>query len=116
MDRRRSAGVIGRNRELGTVAESRAPSARNSLSDPTTGGVTSTPHVLLSPDGRKLLINTLGARGPFWSPDSKFVAFGVGNQLKKIDSSGGSPQILCTVQNTVASGAWNREGKIVFGS
>src|SRR5215472_9459044 len=113
-----------------------APETRFQI--PLPEGVTSTPHVLVSPDGRKLLINTLGvqglwirdldalewrhlpdtfgARAPFWSPDSKFVAFGVANQLKKIDISGGSPQILCTVQNTVASGAWNREGKIVFGS
>jgi eukaryotic-like serine/threonine-protein kinase len=108
------------------------------LEIPLPEGVSSVLYAPLSPDGRKLLINTLGAQGlfvrdldalewrhlpdtsgaaaPFWSPDSKFVAFGIGNQLKKIDISGGPPQILCTVQNSVASGVWNREGKIVFGS
>jgi eukaryotic-like serine/threonine-protein kinase len=96
-------------------------------------------YVSLSPDGRKLVfaaagqdglwmrdLNSLdwrrlpgtgGAASPFWSPDSRYLAFSVGNQLKKIEVAGGPPQTLCTVPTAFAgSGDWNREGVIVFGS
>ncbi len=53
--------------------------------------------------------------GPlFWSPDSRFIAFGVGSQLKKIEVSGGPPQTLCEA-GPVASGDWTRDGVIIFG-
>src|SRR5712691_9306057 len=53
--------------------------------------------------------------GPlFWSPDSRFIAFGVGSQLKKIDVSGGPPQTLCEA-GPIASGDWSRDGIIIFG-
>jgi len=94
-------------------------------------------YVSLSPDGRKLVINTTGNNGiwirdmdalewrrlpgtegaasPFWSPDGRFLAFAVQNQLKKIDISGGPAQTLCTLsEGTVGSGAWNRDGVIIF--
>ncbi|HEV3334716.1 MAG TPA: protein kinase [Bryobacteraceae bacterium] len=94
-------------------------------------------YVSLSPDGRKLVINTTGTDGmwirdmdalewrrlpgtegaasPFWSPDGRFLAFAVQNQLKKIDISGGPAQTLCTLpEGTVGSGSWNREGLIIF--
>jgi Tol biopolymer transport system component/predicted Ser/Thr protein kinase len=96
-------------------------------------------YLSLSPDGRKLVVNTTstdglwirdldalewrrlpgteGAASPFWSPDSRFLAFAVQNQLKKIDISGGPAQTLCTLSTgTVGSGSWNREGVIVFGN
>ena len=31
----------------------------------------------------------------FWSPDSRFIAFDAGGQLKKIDVRGGAPQKVC---------------------
>ena len=52
----------------------------------------------------------------FWSPDSHFVAFQSGSKLKKIDISGGPPQILCDVSGVILGGSWNREGVILFGS
>ena len=97
-------------------------------------------YISLSPDGRKLVFagagnqdvlrirdldtlewrqlpGTQGGGSPFWSPDSRFLAFGAGNQLKKIDVAGGPPQTLCTVPTDAAgSGTWNRDGVIVFGS
>jgi Tol biopolymer transport system component/predicted Ser/Thr protein kinase len=92
----------------------------------------------LSPDGRRLAFNTTGPEGgvwvrdlnsletrllpgtqnafsQFWSPDSRFLAFGVGNQLKKVDASGGPPQTLCESPTPVGSGAWNQDGVIIFG-
>ena len=67
----------------------------------------------------RMLPGTDGANSPFWSPDSSYIAFGVGNQLKKIDSNGGPPVTLCTAPAPivlVGSGAWNSEGVILFGN
>ncbi len=50
---------------------------------------------------------------PFWSPDSRFIAFFGSGQLKKIDVAGGSPQTLCDAPNG-RGGTWNRDGVIVF--
>jgi eukaryotic-like serine/threonine-protein kinase len=62
------------------------------------------------------LPGTDGALNPFWSPDSRFIAFFADNTLKKIDVSGGPPQVLCDA-NAVARGAtWSRDGVIVFAS
>ena len=61
------------------------------------------------------LQGTDGATGLFWSPDSRFVAFGDGNRLEKIDASGGPPLTLCEVPYAVGSGAWNEDGIILFG-
>jgi len=54
------------------------------------------------------------ALGPFWSPDSRYLAFSVRNQLKKIDVAGGPPQSLCTVPGVSGSGAWGPDGVILF--
>jgi Tol biopolymer transport system component/predicted Ser/Thr protein kinase len=95
-------------------------------------------YVSVSPDGHKLVFNatgsesglwihdldtlewrklvgTEGAVSPFWSPDSRFLGFAVGNDLKKIDVGGGPAQTLCTVAQSVGTGAWGRNGMIVFG-
>jgi hypothetical protein len=53
--------------------------------------------------------------GPFWSPDSRYLGFAVGRELKKIEVAGGPPQTLCTISSAVGTGAWNRDGVIVFG-
>jgi Tol biopolymer transport system component/predicted Ser/Thr protein kinase len=98
-------------------------------------------YVALSPDGRKLaftamspdrvqrvwvrdltdatarmLPGTEGAQSAFWSPDSRFIAFGSRSQLKRVDVSGGPPQTLCQVDWLVGSGAWSPQGMILFGS
>ena len=62
-----------------------------------------------------MLPGTEGAQSAFWSPDSRYLAFGFRNQLKKIDPSGGPPQTLCEVEGPVGSGAWSRDGIILFG-
>jgi len=100
--------------------------------------IASAAQLALSPDGRRLafvaarkrgasqlwirsldgvqaqpLPGTEGASYPFWSPDSRFMAFFAGGKLKKIDTTGGVPQVLC---NAAAGrgGAWNPDGIIVF--
>ncbi|MGH9658216.1 MAG: hypothetical protein ACRD96_06705, partial [Bryobacteraceae bacterium] len=61
------------------------------------------------------LAGTEEAFGPFWSPDSRFVAFFAGGKLKKVEVSGGPPQTLCDTDPRTA-GTWNADGDILFGS
>ncbi|HYM05476.1 MAG TPA: protein kinase [Terriglobales bacterium] len=86
------------------------------------------------PDGKSLLwihsldaltteplAGTEGAIAPFWSPDSRFVAFAAGaigarTSLKKIDISGGPAQTICDLPNIVVTGTWNQDGVILFGN
>ncbi|MBI3666259.1 MAG: PD40 domain-containing protein [Acidobacteria bacterium] len=60
------------------------------------------------------LPGTEGADQPFWSPDSRFIAFFAQGKLKKIDASGGPAQTLCDAPGFASHGAWSREGVIVF--
>jgi Tol biopolymer transport system component len=50
---------------------------------------------------------------PFWSADSRFVAFFADGKLNKIDASGGPSQTLCDAPFG-RGGTWNREGVILF--
>jgi len=100
--------------------------------------VTFDEYVSVSPDGHKMVFNATGeqsgfwihdldtlewrrlagtenGRAPFWSPDSRFLAFAVQNQLKKIEVAGGPPQTLCTLPLRVGTGAWSKDGVIIFG-
>jgi Tol biopolymer transport system component len=104
-----------------------------------TGGRPGTSAVI-SPDGRKLaftaadangkiqiwvrgidslaaqpLAGTDGANFPFWSPDSRFIAYFAQDKLMKVDTTGGPPQTLANAPNQ-RGGTWSREGVIVFGS
>jgi dipeptidyl aminopeptidase/acylaminoacyl peptidase len=92
---------------------------------------------VVSPDGRKIafaadgdgkrliwiraldsldarpLPGTEGVLRPFWSPDSRFVAFFAGGKLKKVDTSGGPAQTICDAPNG-ADGSWSSDGVILF--
>jgi len=94
---------------------------------------------VVSPDGRRFVFSGTNADGtrrlwirslespvirplagteepaaPFWSPDSRFVAFFSKRKLKKIDTSGGPPQILCDGPEFPAGGTWSTDGVILF--
>jgi hypothetical protein len=60
--------------------------------------------------------NETAARTYFWSPDSRFIAFGIEGKLKRVEVSGGAPQILCEAPGVLWGGAWNHHGTIIFGS
>jgi Tol biopolymer transport system component len=89
-----------------------------------------TPEVVISPDGRMLafvasdsagvsrlwvrslsslsarvLPGTDDAKLPFWSPDSRHLAFFASGQLKRISSEGEGLQVLCPAPNP-RGGAW----------
>ena len=53
---------------------------------------------------------------PFWSPDSKFLAFDAGGKLKKVDLTGSPPVTICSTSAIVLGGAWSRQGVIIFGN
>jgi serine/threonine protein kinase len=59
------------------------------------------------------LDGTQGASYPFWSPDGKFIGFFADGKLKKVEVSGGQPQVLCDVPNG-RGGTWSRDGVILF--
>jgi eukaryotic-like serine/threonine-protein kinase len=65
------------------------------------------------------LPGTEGADFPFWSPDSRSVAFFAGDRLKRLDLGGGAPVVLAEAVGGLTSwgvgGAWNRDGVILFG-
>ena len=92
----------------------------------------------ISPDGRMLAFNatdsggktqiwlrplnaltaqplpgTEGTRRPFWSPDSRHLAFIADGKLKKIDVTGGPPTKICDAPTGV-DGSWSPEGVILF--
>jgi len=108
------------------------------------GGVFTQGFMALSPDGRQLAFLASGKGGlqlwvrgldslearplpgteggifPFWSPDSRLVAFtSADRKLKKIEVSGGPAQTLCSLLDIPYSrpyaGDWTRDGAIFFG-
>ncbi len=94
-------------------------------------------YVALSPDGRRLafvaadtngrtqlwlrsldelvaqpLADTADALSPFWSPDSRWMAFVQNGALKKVDASGGRPVTLS--EPATSGGTWSRDNVILF--
>ena len=59
------------------------------------------------------IAGTDGAAHPFWSPDGRYIGFFAQGKLKKIDVSGGPPQVLCDAP-TGRGGTWSRNGTILF--
>jgi tRNA A-37 threonylcarbamoyl transferase component Bud32 len=95
---------------------------------------------MISPDGHRLVINVWDSSGTsmlwvrpldsinaqplpgtdsagsitnFWSRDSCFIGFFSGGKLKRVDATGGPPQMICDAPNGVG-GAWNQDGVIIF--
>ena len=61
------------------------------------------------------LPGTEGASQPFWSADSRFVAYGTADgQLKKIDVVTGLSEVLAS--GRINAGSWNRDGVMLFTS
>jgi serine/threonine protein kinase/Tol biopolymer transport system component len=101
-------------------------------------GLTAGGHIAVSPDGRRVafvgadsagktqlyvrslssmiplpLPGTEGAFYPFWSPNSRFIAFFTQGKLKKVDASGGPPLTVCDVREA-RGGSWGSSDVIIF--
>jgi Tol biopolymer transport system component len=58
----------------------------------------------------------------FWSPDSRYLAFGAAQvagsggsgKLKKVALSGGGAESICDTNGTILGGSWNHDGVIIF--
>lgn len=59
------------------------------------------------------LEGTAGASFPFWSADSRTIAFFANRKLKRIDAVGGSPKTICDAP-TGRGGSWSEHGIIVY--
>ncbi len=60
------------------------------------------------------LPGTEGARSPFFSPDSQWIAFFAQGNLKKVAVTSGATVTLCEARNERGGGAWAEDGTIVF--
>ncbi|MDH3215267.1 MAG: serine/threonine-protein kinase [Candidatus Krumholzibacteria bacterium] len=68
----------------------------------------------------RVLNGTEGALQPFWSPDSDWIGFGLGNTLQKVSREGGQPALIATLPSGIqlaagSSAAWTADGRIVIG-
>jgi Tol biopolymer transport system component len=61
----------------------------------------------------QVLTGTEGAQFPFWSPDSRTIAFFAGGKLRTISAAGGPIQRICDVA-VASGGTWSPRGVIVF--
>jgi Tol biopolymer transport system component len=65
------------------------------------------------------LAGTANASFPFWSPDSRFLGFGLNTgerRLKKVAVAGGAPQTLSDLPGAWRGGSWSESGVIAFGT
>jgi Tol biopolymer transport system component len=67
---------------------------------------------LAAPEARPLP-GTSQAYLPFWSPDSRFIAFFAEGKLRKVDVAGKIVQVVCDAPDG-RGGTWGRRGTIVF--
>jgi eukaryotic-like serine/threonine-protein kinase len=82
------------------------------------GGGDSTWYLYVRPIGAvtsQRLAGTEGATQPFWSADSRSIAFAAEGRLKRVEASGGPPQEICEAAS-FNGGTWNGDGTILFGS
>ncbi len=114
-----------------------APPEKASFGGPLAGGTGNATQVAISPDGLNVafvarsqsafqiwlrplaaaqatpIAGTEGGSFPFWSPDSRTIAFFAAGRLKKVPITGGPPIVLCDAPSG-RGGTWNRDNVIVF--
>jgi len=61
----------------------------------------------------QLLPGTEGAFCPFWSPDSRFIAFFAEGKLRKVPVAGGQAEAICGAPSG-RGGSWSKDGVIIF--
>ena len=67
-----------------------------------------------SAQSAQILQGTENGGSPFWSPDSRFVAFIKDRKLQAVPAGGGTPQVIADGVANARGGTWNRDGVILF--
>jgi Tol biopolymer transport system component len=62
----------------------------------------------------RMLPGTEGAEQPFWSPDSKSLAFFAASKLQRVDLSGGAPVTIWSPVGSPRGGSWDSDGRIIY--
>src|SRR5207248_10695262 len=62
----------------------------------------------------RLVPGSEGAYGPFWSPDSRWIAFFTPLKLKKVEVANGTTIDLCDVPPNTSGGTWSTHGVILW--
>ncbi|HUD98968.1 MAG TPA: winged helix-turn-helix domain-containing protein [Bryobacteraceae bacterium] len=62
----------------------------------------------------RVLAGTEDAGWPFWSPDSKSIAFFAHGKLQRVNLAGGVPQTICDI-GQARGGSSTEDGRILFG-
>ena len=62
------------------------------------------------------LAGTEHAAYPFWSPDSRWLAYAVTGKMMRVPVTGGSPQTVCDLSPGIISrgGSWNEDDVLIF--
>jgi len=68
---------------------------------------------MLNASSDRPLSGTEGACCPFWSPDGRRLGFFAEGKLKRVEASGGAPEVLCDARDA-GGGTWNKQGIILF--
>jgi Tol biopolymer transport system component/DNA-binding winged helix-turn-helix (wHTH) protein len=64
----------------------------------------------------RLVPGSEGAYRPFWSPDSRWIAFFTPLKLKKVEVANGTTVDLCDVPPNTSGGTWSTRGVILWGT
>lgn len=64
----------------------------------------------------RLLPGTEAAFSPFWSPDSRMIAYWAWGKIWRVDANGGAAPIAICDEPFLIGGDWAPDGNIVFGS
>jgi serine/threonine protein kinase/Tol biopolymer transport system component len=62
----------------------------------------------------QLIANSDGATEPFWSPDSRTIAYFAAGKMYRVDISGGSFRVVTDATNS-RGGTWSPNGTILYG-